>query len=75
MSKLIDYLNLLDTDATAREAYADDPDAAMTAFGLSAVEQQALLSGDKTAMANLAGIDPGELPLPQVPNVDYDDTH
>jgi hypothetical protein len=36
MSKLIDYLNLLDTDATAREAYASDHGAAMTAFGLSA---------------------------------------
>ena len=54
MSKLVDYLNLLDTDATAREAYASNPSAAMTANGLSAAEQQALLSGDKPAMATLA---------------------
>jgi len=69
MSKLVDYLNLLDTDAAAREAYANDPAAAMTANGLNAAEQQALLSGDKTAMANVAGIDATELPVPQVPNV------
>jgi len=69
MSKLVDYLNLLDTDAKAREAYASDPAAAMTAHGLSAAEQRALLSGDKAAMANEAGIDATELPLPQVSNV------
>ena len=70
MSKLVDYLNLLDTDATAREAYASNPSAAMTANGLSAAEQQALLSGDKPAMATLAGIDPSQLPSPQVSNID-----
>lgn len=70
MSKLVDYLNLLDTDATARDAYAQNAAAAMTANGLSAAEQQALLSGDKAAMAALAGIDPNELPAPQVSNID-----
>jgi hypothetical protein len=70
MSKLVDYLNLLDTDAAAREAYAQNPAAAMTANGLNAAEQQALLSGDKTAMATLAGIDPSDLPLPNVSNMD-----
>lgn len=69
MSKLVDYLNILDTDAAAREAHAKNPNAAMTANGLSAAEQQALLSGDKTAMATLAGIDATNLPLPQVPNM------
>jgi len=69
MSKLVDYLNLLDAEAVARETYANDPKVAMTVFGLSAAEQQALLSGDKTAMATLAGIDPSELPLPQVDNM------
>lgn len=73
-SKLLDYLNLLDKDAAAREAFAKDPQAAMTAYGLTDVEQKALLSGDKTAIAKLAGIDECELPVPQVPNVDYDDT-
>ncbi|MBI2751739.1 MAG: hypothetical protein HYX43_20995 [Burkholderiales bacterium] len=70
MSKLVDYLNLLDIDATAREAHAKNPNAAMTAHGLNAAEQQALLSGDKTAMATVAGIDAKALPLPQVPNFD-----
>jgi len=74
MSKLVDYLNLLDKDAAARDAYAKDPNAAMAANGLSAAEQAALLSGDKTAMATLAGIDPSELPLPQVPNTDCHNT-
>mgnify|MGYP007132407225 FL=1 len=42
----------------------------MTQFGLSAVEQQTLMSGDQNAIATLAGIDPGELPLPNVSNID-----
>ncbi len=70
MSNLVDYLNLLDTDAAAREAYANDPNAAMAANALSAAEQQALLSGDKAAMAALAGIDVSALPVPQVANID-----
>lgn len=71
MSKLLDYLNLLDKDAAAREAFAGDPGAAMTAQGLAAAEQQALLSGDKAAIAKLVGIDEATLPLPQISNVDY----
>lgn len=71
MSKLLDYLNLLDKDAAAREAFAKDPQAAMTQDGLNDAEQQALLSGDKAAIAKLVGIDEAELPLPQISNVDY----
>ena len=71
MSKLLDYLNLLDKDAAAREAFADDPGAAMTAHGLAAAEQRALLSGNKAAIAKLVGIDETTLPLPQISNVDY----
>ena len=57
MSKLLGYLNLLDTDATARAAHAADPKAAMTQFGLSDAEHEAVLSGDKTAIGKLAGVD------------------
>jgi len=70
MSKLVDYLNLLDTDATAREAHEQNPQTSMTQFGLSADEQQTLMSGDKTAIANLAGIDVSELPKVNITNID-----
>jgi hypothetical protein len=66
MSKLLNYLNTLDKDAAAREAYAKDPKAAMTHHGLSEAEQAALLSGDKTAVAKLVGVDSAKLPAIQV---------
>jgi hypothetical protein len=70
-SKLLDYLNLLDKDAAAREAFAKDPHDAMKAFGLSEKEQKALLSGNKAAIAKLVGIDVDELPATQVPHQDF----
>lgn len=70
MSKLLDYLNHLDRDATAREAHQKDPQASMKQFGLSADEQKTLMSGDTTAVANLAGIDPSNLPKINIPNFD-----
>jgi len=57
MSKLLGYLNLLDTDAAARAAHAADPKAAMTQFGLSEAEYEAVLSGDKALISKLAGVD------------------
>lgn len=57
MSKLLGYLNLLDTDSEARAAHAADPKAAMTQFGLSDAEHEAVLSGDKEAIGKLAGVD------------------
>lgn len=71
MSKLLDYLNTLDKDAVAREAFAKDPQAAMTQHGLSHAEQAALLSGDKAAIAKLIGIETLELPKVQVQNRHY----
>lgn len=70
MSKLLDYLNHLDSNATAVTAHNADPAAAMTQFGLNAVEQQTLMSGDKAAIAALAGIDVNDLPRTQVTNLD-----
>jgi hypothetical protein len=70
MSKLVDYLNLLDKDAAARQAHSSDPKAAMTAFGLNAAEQQAVMSGDRAAIANLAGVDASALPMTNMPNTD-----
>ncbi len=56
MSKLLGYLNLLDTDAAARATHAANPTAAMTQHGLNDAEQAAALSGDKAAIAKLAGV-------------------
>ncbi|MES2952792.1 MAG: hypothetical protein V4858_30040 [Pseudomonadota bacterium] len=69
MSTLLDYLNHLDSNATAREAHNADPAASMTQHGLNAAEQQTFMSGDITAIANLAGIDASNLPMIQVTNI------
>jgi len=71
MSKLLDYLNLLDKDAAARQAFAKDPQAAMTQYGLTDAERKAFLSGDKKAIAKLVGVDEDEFPVPQITNTDY----
>lgn len=62
MSKLLDYLNYLDQNADAREAFAANPVAAMDSFGLNEEEKNALISGDKSRVANLIGIDVADLP-------------
>ena len=62
MSKLLDYLNYLDQNAEAREAFAANPVAAMDSFGLNEEEKNALISGDKSKVANLIGIDVADLP-------------
>lgn len=62
MSKLLDYLNYLDQNADAREAFAANPVAAMDSFGLNEEEKNALISGDKSKVANLIGIDVADLP-------------
>lgn len=73
MSTLLDYLNHLDSNATAIAAHNADPAAYMTQFGLNANEQQTFMSGDKAAMASLIGIDASELPLINAHNTN--DTH
>ncbi|MET3108360.1 hypothetical protein AAKU67_002796 [Oxalobacteraceae bacterium GrIS 2.11] len=67
MAKLLDYLNHLDQDADARDAYIQNPQQAMRNFGLSDDEIQAMLSGDKTRVANLLGIKTEELPTMEIP--------
>ncbi|MDY7540498.1 hypothetical protein RGU72_19770 [Undibacterium sp. 5I1] len=66
MSKLLDYLNVLDKDASARDAHNADPAGAMTTFGLTEEEQDAFMSGDKNAVADLIGISADELPSIEV---------
>lgn len=70
MSTLLDYLNHLDSNATAIAAHNADPAAYMTQFGLSAAEQQTLMSGDKAAIAASIGIDAADLPKVNVSNLD-----
>ena len=71
MSTLLDYLNHLDSNATAVTAHNADTAAAMTQFGLSPNEQQAFISGDPAVIASAAGIAAVDLPKIQVTNGDY----
>ena len=57
MSKLLTFLNSLDSDAAVLAAFQKEPKSTMARAGLSATEQQAIISGDKSALAKLAGID------------------
>lgn len=68
MSKLLDYLNILDKDAAAREAHNKDPKASMMKHGLSADEQAAVFSGDRKKVADLIGISADALPAIHTPN-------
>ena len=54
--KVMEYLNLLDRDATVREAHAASPIDSMAQFGLDNTQQTALLSGDKVSIAESAQI-------------------
>mgnify|MGYP001571660699 CR=1 FL=1 len=66
--KLTGYLNVLDSDATVREAHAVNPVDSMMKYGLNADEQKALLSQDKASVAKLLGIDDSELHMIQAHN-------
>ncbi len=68
MSVLLDYLNILDKDAGARDAHDSAPSAAMTAFGLADYEQAAVLSLNGTLdVAILIGICSNVLPSVTMP--------
>ncbi len=57
MSKLLNYLNVIDQDSLAREAHHCNPEASMTQYGLNSAERQALFSGNRKAVAHLTGTD------------------
>jgi hypothetical protein len=63
---VVSYLNLLDSNATVREAHATNPSASMSKFGLNAAEQNAFLSEDKEAVARFWGIDGTIFPQIQI---------
>jgi hypothetical protein len=75
MSKLLDYINTLDKNASALEAHSNDPKAAMENFGLTPDEQDAFLSGDKERVAELSGIDTFEYASPHVTHTTPDSTN
>lgn len=56
MSGLLGYLNVLDSNADALIAHRNDPQTAMKQYGLSEVEQAAMLSGNKITVLEVIGI-------------------
>jgi hypothetical protein len=56
LDMLLDYMNILDKDAAAREAHAKDPQTAMRDFGLTDEEKAAVMSGDEKQIADLVGV-------------------
>lgn len=68
--RLISYMNLLDSNATARQAHETSPVESMTTYGLNDTEQSALLSADKQAVAKSVGIEERIYRAPQVSNID-----
>ena len=67
MSKLLDYINLLDKNATARHAHASDTVSSMESFGLSKREQEAFLSGDRQRIVVACEISPEDFPVIHLP--------
>ncbi|MBV8666956.1 MAG: hypothetical protein JO269_10790 [Burkholderiaceae bacterium] len=63
MSKLLDYINHLDKDASARAEHQTAPVKSMTNFGLTVDEQDALLVGDRQRIAGAIGILTKDLPM------------
>ncbi|MFZ6743926.1 hypothetical protein ACO0LC_11910 [Undibacterium sp. JH2W] len=51
MSKLLDYLNALDTNAVLIQAHKNDPEQAARDFGLSVDEQIVLLREDRSEIS------------------------
>ena len=62
MSKLLDYLNLLDSNAAALAAFKENATAEMTKAGLSKEEQDAVNSRDRKRVADVLGIAESNVP-------------
>ena len=71
MSKLLEYLNTLDKDASARDAHNNDAKAAMTEFGLTGEEQTVFVSGDNRRVATLIGVPESAVPKLDVTHDSY----
>lgn len=59
MSKLLDLMRKLGSDAALHAEYKQDPQAVISRFGLSAEESAALLTYDYEAVKRLTGLQDG----------------
>ncbi|MCK7502464.1 MAG: hypothetical protein MZW92_80965 [Comamonadaceae bacterium] len=60
MSKLLDLMRKLGSDAALNSEYEKDPQAVIRRFGLSAEEGAALLAKDYDAIKRLTGLQDGQ---------------
>lgn len=60
MSKLLDLMRKLGSDAALKSEYETDPKAVISRFGLSAEESDALLNKDYTTIKRLTGLKDGQ---------------
>ncbi|MBK1615616.1 hypothetical protein CKO44_19320 [Rubrivivax gelatinosus] len=60
MSKLLDLMRKLGSDAALSREYEKDPQAVIRDFGLSAEESAALLAKDYDAIKRLTGLQDGQ---------------
>jgi hypothetical protein len=60
MSKLLDLMRRLGSDAALAQEYAKDPEAVMQRAGLDAEETQAMLESDYAAIKRLTGLEDGK---------------
>lgn len=60
MSKLLDLMRKLGSDAALKSEYETDPKAVISRFGLSAEESDALLKHDYEAIKRLTGLQDGK---------------
>ncbi|TKB48493.1 hypothetical protein FCL40_12340 [Ferrimonas sediminicola] len=63
MSKLLDYLNELDSNANLKSAHDKDPEGTMKGYGLSEDECNAMLSGDRKRVAKVMGVSDQEVEI------------
>ena len=57
MSKLVEYLNALDSDAELKAAHDADPEGTMADYGLTDEEIAAVMSGDDSTITKASGVE------------------
>jgi len=68
MSKLLEYINVVDKNAVARAAHNAAPVESMAAFGLSVDEREAVLLSDNRRLAAALGMRHVDIPAMHTPN-------
>ena len=72
MSKLLDLMRKLGSDAALAAEYAKDPEAVLRRAGLSEEERKAMLDKDYLAIKRLTGLEDGKFAVNHVIKA-YDD--